>query len=99
MLIHDHQYKLIYYIPKNHLNNLDVLPKSIAILRGEYLELSAEIIDNVQDLVGNAEYLTNMGCGLHGLVDTIWKVHCNSVQCTAVHCSFRISNTLQYTGV
>ena len=56
-------------------------------MRGQYLELLAEITDNVEDLVGNVEYLTNMGCGLHGLVDSIWKVQCNAVQCTAVRCS------------
>ena len=58
--------------------------KTIAIqrvhVRGEYLELSTEIPDNVQDLVGNAEYLTNMGPGLHGLLDSIWRVLSSAVQ-------------------
>ena len=53
-------------------------------MREEYLELSTKIADNVQDLVGNAEYLTNMGCWLHGLVDSIWKVLYSAVQYAVV---------------
>ena len=70
--------------------------KTIAIqrvhVRGEYLELSTEIPDNVQDLVGNAEYLTNMGCGLQGLVDSIWKVLCSAVQYVVVFQSATLFN-------
>ena len=76
-MVLDHQ-QCVDVLPKHPINISNIMYKTIAIqrvhVRGEYLELSTEIPDNVQDLVGNAEYLTNMGPGLHGLLDSIWRV-------------------------